>query len=379
MQRMQFCAQAMGLFHGVFAAGLAILYFTGTLTVLGVIASNLAASVITILFEIVIVVRLVRRYQLDGVVANAPLSSQSIMGTALQAFVLAVFGAVFLNLPLLIANIFRTSDVVFGGVGLALGVAFYLHQGQAAPFRVLMPRVSGDVEKKAWESVKGYVQRAWKLGVLFATFVAVMVVVFAGPVMIVLFAGEGVVAAPFLVLMAGSFVVYPIAAMLMDTLIGLGNIRTVLVTYAIWNGVNAVVLWMLCPWGGEVIAALIWLAGLPFLTIFVGVVQRRSGIRISLRFLPRIMGIFLGIALLSVAVMFGGGFMLSFWGLGGSAAWFLQVGLLVTVVPISILFVWSLIRTRVLDGVDVETLIQILEVLDPVSRPVIWLLNRMVR
>jgi len=55
----------------------------------------------------------------------------------------------------------------------------------------------------------------------------------------------------------------------------------------------------------------------------------------------------------------------------------LQLGLLVTVVPMTVLFLWSLIRTRVLDAVDVKTLIQIIGVVGPIARPFIWLLHRM--
>jgi O-antigen/teichoic acid export membrane protein len=212
---------------------------------------------------------------------------------------------------------------------------------------------------------------------LFATFVMVMVTVFAGPAMIVFFASEGVVAAFYLVLMTGSFVVYPLAALLMETLIGLGNIRTVVVTYAGWNGLNAALLWILSPWGGEVIAALIWLAGIPFLTIFVCVFQRRTGTRISPPYLARIFGILLGVALVSVVAMFTTGAVIGYWGLVGSVAWLLQLGLLATVVPITVLFLWSLIRTRVLDAVDVKTLIQIIGVMGPISRPFVWLLQRM--
>ena len=377
MQQMQYCTQAMGLFHGLFVVGLAWQFLAGTLTVLMVIGINITASVATIIFEIVIVTYLLRRYRQEMMPETTPVASQPIRSTALQAFVLALLGAVFLNLPLLVANVFRTSDVIFGGLGLALGVAFYIHQGQSAPFRVLVPRVSGDVKEKAWELVRGYLQRAWKLGVLFAAFVMIIVVVFASPAMIVFFAGEGAVAAFFLVVMAGSFVVYPLATMLMDTLIGLGNIRTVLVTYAVWNGVNGALLWMLSPWGGEVIAALLWLVGIPFLTLFVAVFQRRTGIRMSLRFLPRFLGILLGVALIAVVVVYTTGTVIGIVGVGGSAAWFLQLGILVTIVPITVLFLWSLIRTRVLDAVDVKTLIQIIGVVGPIARPFIWLLQRM--
>jgi O-antigen/teichoic acid export membrane protein len=379
MQQMRYCAQAMGLFHGLFVFGLAFQFFTGSLTILMVIFTNIAASVGTIIFEIVILARLLRKYQQNSVKAKLPVLSQSIAGTAVQAFVLALLGAVFLNIPLLIANIFRTSDVIFGGLGLALGVAFYLHQGQAAPFRVLVPRVSGDIKQEAWETVKGYLRRAWKLGILFAGFVTLIVLFFASPVMFVFFASEGMVATPFLVLMAGSFLVYPLASMLMDTLIGLGNIRTVLLTFAVWNGLNAILLWVLSPLIGEMIAALIWLAGIPFLLLFVILFQQRTGIRMSLQFLPRFLGVLLGIGIVSVFILWAGGGAIGFWGLVGSTAWLLQVGLLLTVVPVSALYVWSLIRIRVLDAIDVRTLVQIIEVLDPISRPVTWLLRRMTR
>ena len=377
MQQMQYCTQAMGLFHGLFVVGLAFQFFTGTLTILMVILINIAASVVTIGFEIVIVMRLLRGYRQEPVKELRPVSSQPIAGTAVQAFVLALLGALFLNLPLLIANLFRTSDVIFGGLGLALGVAFYIHQGQSAPFRVLVPRISGDVKEEAWELVRGYLQRAWKLGILFAAYVMVIVVVFASPAMIAFFASEGVVAAFFLVLMVGSFVVYPLATLLMEALIGLGNIRTVVVTYAVWNGLNATLLWLLSPWGGETIAALIWLAGIPFLIVFIGVFQRRTAVRMPLRFLPRIGGILLGVTLVSVLVLYTTGTIIGYWGLGGSLVWFLQLGILITVVPITVFFLWSLIRARVLDAVDVTTLIQIIEVIGPISRPFIWLLQRM--
>ncbi|MDO8056904.1 MAG: hypothetical protein Q6361_08590, partial [Candidatus Hermodarchaeota archaeon] len=115
MQQMQYCTQAMGLFHGLFVAGLAWQFLMGTLTVLMVIAINITASVVTIIFEVVIVMHLLRRYRQEVVTETAFVASQPIWSTALQAFVLALLGAVFLNLPLLVANVFRTSDVIFGG------------------------------------------------------------------------------------------------------------------------------------------------------------------------------------------------------------------------------------------------------------------------
>ncbi|MFX0170012.1 MAG: hypothetical protein ACFE89_11755 [Candidatus Hodarchaeota archaeon] len=379
MQKMRFCAEAMGVFHGIFVAGLVYLFFTGTMNILSVIVINLVASTVTIIFEVGILAMLLRQYRREGVMEGESVSSRLITGTALQAFVLTMLGALFVNSPLLIANLFRTSDVIFAGLGLALGVSVYLHQGQAAPFRVLIPRVSGDVKAQAWVSLKQYTQRAWKLGLLVAAFVMVTIAFFANPVMVVFFAEAGVVAAPFLVLMTGSFLIYPLATMLMDTLIGLGKIRSVLVTYAVWNVVNIAALWLLCPLAGELVAALIWLVGLPFLSLLIVVFRQRIAIRMTVPFLSRIIGVLLGISLVSCVVVWVGGMLMAFLSLSGSVAWFFQIVLLLVLLPISALYFWSLIRIRVLDAIDVNALVQIVGVLDPISRPIVWFIKRLSR
>ncbi len=375
LQEMRYCTLAMSLYHGAFFAGLAFIFFTGTMTLLGVILVNLMASGLTIAFEVMILWILVRGHRPEFVRLTP--FGRPMVSTAVQALMFALLGSVFLYVPLLIANLHRTSEVVLAGLGLALSVAVYIQQGQAAPFRVLMPRTSSDVVKQAWTAIQGYMRRAWKLGVLFSAFVAVIAVFYAAPMLIVQFAGEGMVAVPFFILMAGSFFIYPLTAMMMDTLIGLGNIRSVLATFAAWTGMVVFVLWFLTPIGQEMIVALVWLVGIPFFLIFLGLYHRRIEAQLPFSFILKSGVVLAGIALLSYAVLWVGSFLITLWNLVGVVSWVFQVGLILTLVPLAVLYLWSLFKTRVFDSDDVLALLQISKVLDPISRPVSWLIERM--
>lgn len=377
MQQMRYCTMAMGLYHGLYFATLAGLFAFGTMTLMAVILLNIVASVVTIFFEVIILLKLLREYRIEKIEEYVSLTRKSIVSTGLQALLLALMGAVFLNVPLLIANQFRTSDVILAGLGLALSVALYVQRGQAAPFRALMPRTSGDVARNAWASIKAYMGRAWKFGFVFSAFIAVVLVFYATPILVVLFAGPGLIAVPFLVLMAGSFLVYPLASMMMDTLIGIGNIRGVLVTYAAWTVVVSVTLWFLCPIWRELVVALIWLVGIPFLVIFSVLYQRRTSFKISMRFMPKAAGVLLIIVLLSFVILILGGLLISVLSLVGLVSWLFQVMLILSLAPLALLYLWGLVRSSVLNPIDVQTLLAISQVLHPVSRPVSWLIERL--
>jgi uncharacterized membrane protein len=58
-------------------------------------------------------------------------------------------------------------------------------------------------------------------------------------------------------------------------------------------------------------------------------------------------------------------------------AWVFQVVMILTLGPLSIFYLWSLRKTRVLEPVDVTALLRMSEVLHPLSKPVSWLIERM--
>jgi O-antigen/teichoic acid export membrane protein len=377
MQEMRYCTLAMALYHGGYLVGLVALFVTGAMTLLNVIFLNLAVSGLTIAFEAGVLQRLYGRYKGERTQEQEVFSVRPMTSTAIQALFLALLGAVFLYVPLLIANVYRTSDLIFAGLGLALSVAAWVQQGLSAPFGVLMPRTAGDMAKQAWGTIRGYMNRAWKLGVLFSAFVAVVAVSYAAPVLIVLFAGEGMVALFFFVLMTGSFLIYPLAIMMSDTLIGIGRIRTVLGMNALWTAIVVIVLWFLAPIGHEVIVALIWLVGIPFLLIYVGLYQRWTKSRLVFGFIPRSVVVLFVVGLLAFEVVWAGMYLIVAWGLLGLVSWLFQVGLILTVIPLAIVYLWILIRSRVFDSGDCQTLLHMSEVLHPVSRPVSWLVERM--
>ena len=377
LQRMRYVTYAMTLYHGLYFVALAALFVLGIMTLLGVILFNIVVSVVTIIFEVIVLFVVLRRQPGDLTVGSSSSIRRPFISTASQAFLLALLGGVFLYIPLLIANVFRTSDVMLAGLGLAMSVAVYIQRGQAAPFRVLMPRTSGDMIQEGASAIRGYMDRAWKLGLLFSAFVAVGVVFYAAPVLVVFFAVEGLVATPFLVLMAGGFLIYPLAALMMDTLIGVGSIRAVVVTYAAWTGSIILLLWFLCPIGHEIVVALIWLVGIPFLLVFLWLFQRRTSIQVTGGFIPRTVGVLAVIALLFFTVIVSGWFVLTLWNLVGMLAWVFQVVMILTLVPLSIFYLWSLSKIRVLEPVDVTALLRMSEVLHPLSKPVSWLIERM--
>lgn len=377
LQRMRYVTYAMALYHGLYFVALTTLFVLGVMTLLGVILFNIVVSVVTIIFEVIVLFVVLSGQHEELTIGSSFSIRRPFISTASQAFLLALLGAAFLYIPLLIANVFLTSNVMLAGLGLAMVVAVYIQRGQAAPFRVLMPRTSGDMAHERSSAIRGYTDRAWKLGLLFSSFIAVVVVFYAAPVLVVFFAVEGLVATPFLVLMAGSFLIYPLAALMMDTLIGVGSIRAVLVTYAAWTGSIILLLWFLCPVGHESVVALIWLAGIPYLLIFLWLFQRRTGIQVTGRFIPRTIGMLAVIALLFFTVIVFGWFVLTLWNLVGMLAWGFQVVMILTLVPLSIFYLWSLRKTRVLEPLDVSALLRMSEVLHPLSKPVSWLIERM--
>lgn len=377
MQEMRYCTITMGLYHSLYFVGLALLFITQMMTLYGVIVLNIFASVITIFVEMGILWNLLRGHNVHVQRIKVATSHRPIIATAVQGLLLALLATVFLNIPLLIANVFRSSDVILGGLGLALSVAIYIQRGQAAPFRVLLPRTAGEMAQNGWEAIEGYMSRAWKLGLLFNGFITVIVVFYAAPSLVVLFAELGLVAVPFLVLMAGSFLIYPLAAMLMDTLIGLGNIRVVLATYAAWTSVATAVLWFLCPIGRELVVALIWLVGIPFLLLLTLVFFRRTGIQMSIGFIPRSVGVLIGVAVLAFTFLSFGWMIITLWGLVGVMAWLWQVLILLTSIPLSILYLWGLIKSGALDPADILALTRMSAVLYPLSKPIVWLIEHM--
>ena len=359
---------------------IAVLFFLGSMTLSSVILVNIAVSLITLAFEGVILIRVLRVHGKTAIRSGLTYSPRRLFGrTATQGFLLAILGTIFLYAPLLIANVYRSSDIILAGLGLALTVNLYLHRGQSAPFRVLMPKTSGDLARGNLPVIEGYVNRALKLGVLFNGFVAVVAVFYAAPLLSLLFAGEGLVATPFFMLMAGSLLIYPLAMLMMDTLIGLGRVWQVLLTYTGWTAAALTLLMLFVPIGREVIVAVIWIAGLPFLLVLLRLYQQRTGLRLHGGFLPRSGGVLLGIAFISLAILLSGyGVILSF-NLTGILLIAVQVFLLISFLPLFLFYLWSLVKVKSVDSLDLTALSNISQVLHPVSYPVTWLLNRMNR
>lgn len=377
MQEMRYCTFAMGLYHCAYFVGLVLLFVSGTMSLLLVIFANFAASGLTIAYEAGVLQSLYKRYKGTRMEEAVEVSVRPMLSTAIQALVLAVLGAVFLYFPLLIANMYRTSDLVLAGLGLALSVGVWIQQGLAAPFGVLMPRTAGDVAQKTWSTIRRYMNRAWKLGVLLSGFVAVVAIFYAGPVLVVLFAEEGFIALPFFILFSGSLLVYPISVMMSDTLIGVGGIRSVVVTNAVWTAVVVFILWLFAPFGHEVLVALIWVVGIPFVFVFVLLYQRHAETKLVFDFIPKAVVMLLIVTLLAFGVLLGGSTLITLWGLMGFALLMFQIGLILTLIPLAIIYLWLLTRSRVLEPGDNLALLRMSQVLEPISRPVSWLVERM--
>ncbi len=376
VQETRFCTYAMGLYHGLYFAALLVFYLLGSLTLFGVIFLNIIISIITLSFESIILAKLLRCYGNAALSVPKKFSRRDFGKTAFQALLLSLLGAVFLNVPLLIANMYLTSEATLAGLGLAISLAVYVQRGQAAPFRALMPRVSGDLARGSIQSVEVTVNRATKLGTLFNGFGFIAAFFFAAPAMVLLFGADGLVAAPFFMLMAGSFAIYPLASSMMDTLIGLGGVREVLLTYAAWTLVLCSILGLLCPIVREVVVALSWLASLPFLLVLLYLYRQRTGLHLERGFLPKGSLVLGFIAVVSLAIILAG---ITIINLGLS--WILLVGsqtvLIVSILPLFLLYIVILAKTEVLSKSDLTALLNICQVLHPVSIPIKWVLRRL--
>jgi hypothetical protein len=212
--------------------------------------------------------------------------------------------------------------------------------------------------------------------VLLSGFVTIVAIFYAAPVLVVLFAGEGFVALPFFILFSGSLLVYPISVLMSDTLIGVGGIRSVVVTNTIWTAVVVFVLWVLVPLGREVLVALIWLVGIPFVLVFVGLYQRHAEAKLVFDFVPKAVVVLVVVALLAFGVLWVGSTLIMILGLVGFTSLMFQIGLILTLIPLALVYLWMLTRSRVLEPGDNLALLRMSQVLEPVSRPVSWLIER---
>lgn len=370
-QEMRFCAYAMAIYHGLYLAGLAVLYLLNALTLIRVIILNICVSLATIAFELPVLVKLIHRYRPPAPQESSqlvPFSFNIMAGTAVQVLLLTLLAAIFLNIPLLIANEYRTSEILLAGLGLATSVATYVQRGQAAPFRALMPRVAGDAAQGELPLVEGYVNRAVKLGSLFNAFGAIIVALFAAPALSLIFGWEGMVAAPLLALMAGGFVIYPLASTLMDTLIGLGRLREVLLIYAGWTATLIMVLVFLCPLMREVAVALGWLVGLPFLFVFLRRYRRGADVKLEGRLLPK------GVLALGCTAIIAGVLLLGMGGLASmvgspSVVFAVQLASVLSIPMLFFLYLWMLVALRVLGEGDLAALAGVSQVLHPLTLP----------
>ncbi|MFX1510809.1 MAG: hypothetical protein ACFFBR_10950 [Promethearchaeota archaeon] len=376
MQKMRYVAFAMGFYHGLYVGALAILFVTWTLNLATVIWTNIIVSIATIIYEVFILLKLIQRE--NGRYIQPQLGSwyRRLASTAIPALLLSLLGALFLYGPLLIVNVYRTSDVTFAAVGLALGIAVWIQQGLGAPYRVLIPRTSGEIARNAWSVISRYMRRAWKLGVLLSAFVVVVSLYYAGPVFSLLFGGTGNVALPYFILMAGSFLIYPFTVMFADVLIGIGKIKSVLIINGIWTGVVVVVLWFVAPIYRELIVAFIWLVGIPFLVVYLMLYQRKTDSRLAFGFIPRLVVVLVLVALIALGIVVIGELLMVMWGLVGVISLGFQIGVVLTLIPLTVLYLWLLVRIRVFNSGDRLAVLRLSAELHPVSRPVSWLVEQ---
>jgi hypothetical protein len=179
------------------------------------------------------------------------------------------------------------------------------------------------------------------------------------------------------VLLAGSLLVYPLALMLSDTLIGLGKIQSVLVANVAWTTIVVLALWLLTPIGREVSVALVWLVGVPFFLIYVVLYQRSTHTQLKMGFLPKTVVVLAIVALLAFGMLWVGSYLMVAGNLVGLVGWLFQIGLVLTIIPLAVVYLWMLIRSQVFDAGDRLALLRMSEVLHPVSRPISWLVERM--
>ncbi len=376
MQKMRYVTFAMALYHALYVSGLVFLFLTGMMNLATVLWTNILVSIVTIAYEVYILLTLLQRDRERYIQSQPAAWHRRLAATAVPALVLALLGALFLYAPLLIVNTYRTSDVLFGALGLALGIAVWIQQGLGAPYRVLIPRTSSDIVRNAWSTIVRYVRRAWKLGILLSAFIVVVAVFYAAPVFIVMFGEEGVVAFPFFILMAGSFIIYPLTVMFADALIGAGRIKSVLIINGAWTCVAVGVLWFVAPIGREIVVALIWLLGIPFLVVYLMLYERQTDSRLSVRFVPKLVVLLVPIGLAALGIMWISEFLILAWDLVGVVSWLFQFGVILTLIPLAVLYLWLLVRGRVFDTGDRLAVLRLSAELHPVSRPVSWLVEQ---
>jgi hypothetical protein len=219
-------------------------------------------------------------------------------------------------------------------------------------------------------------RRAWKLGVLLSAFVVVVALYYAGPMFSLLFGEMGSVALPYFILMTGSLLIYPFTVMFADVLIGLGKIKSVLAINGIWTGVVVVVLWFVAPIYRELIVAFIWLVGVPFLGVYLMLYQRKTDSRLPFGFIPRLVVVLVLVALVTLGIMVIGQLLMAMGGLVGVLSIGFQIGIVLVLIPLTVVYFWLLVRIRVFDSGDRLAVLRLSAELHPVSRPVSWLVER---
>ncbi len=371
IQEMRYVTYVMALYHGFYFILLLGLFFLGSLSLTSVILVNIGVSFVTILIEIIILGKVFRKYHSVELAANPNNHSlRGVASTSIQGLALALLGAIFLNAPLLIANLYRTSDLLLAGLGLAINVSVYIHRGQAAPFRTLLPRASGDAAIGKLDDVKRYVNRSFKLGIMFNGFIFVIVVVFARSILGLLFGEEGLVAVPFLILLSGSFLLYPLINAMMETLIGLGGAHRVVITYGGWTILVLGILWVFGPVGREPFVAILWLLGLPFLYAFVRLYRKRTGLKIEHKYLSRLTAVLLITASFSIALLLVGVVAIQVFNFVGVLLTAFNVLLVLCVFPLFLSYLWLLVWFRSLNAQDLTSLENLSQVLHPLSKPI---------
>jgi O-antigen/teichoic acid export membrane protein len=371
IQEMRYGTYAMAFYHASYFLLLLGFFLFGALTLTRVILLNIGVSFATILIEIFMLRNIFRKYsQINSSIAQSTLSQRDVTSTAIQGLILALLGAIFLNAPLLITNLYRTSDVLLAGLGLALSVAAYIQRGQAAPFRALLPRTAGDVVIGNMTAIEGYVHRSLKLGTAFNGFIFSITIVFAAPILGFLFGEEGYLAVPFLILLSGSLLIYPLIQIIMETLIGLGAVRNVVITYGGWTALMLLILWVIGPLGREMFVATLWFVSLPFLFIFLQLYRHRTGLGIESRYLSRLIVVLLVNTMFSIGIFLIGFTAIQLFNFSGIFLLILNLLLIMSIFPLFLIYLWLLVRSRTLNSFDLDALENLSRVLHPLSIPI---------
>jgi hypothetical protein len=140
--------------------------------------------------------------------------------------------------------------------------------------------------------------------------------------------------------------------------------------------VVVVILWFVAPIYRELIVAFIWLVGIPFLVVYLMLYQHKTDSRLPFGFIPKLVVVLVLVALVALGFVIIGQLLMVIWGLVGVISLGFQIGVVLTLIPLAVMYLWLLVRIRVFDSGDQLAVLRLSAELHPVSRPVSWLVER---